>query len=238
MTIQQNLPLYEQVRQDLLRRLAANEWPVETRIANEQQLMEQYGVSRITVRRAIEKLVQQGWLYKVQGKGTFVRQTNMSDAVFGLTGFSEQFQLGGKKVEFHLLEKSVAPLPAAFSNYFKPRPTKTSFVRRLGLVDGVPFFIDRHWLPLDVASELNNDDWHDQSIYRALMSQGFVIDRGWQEMAAMSIEHDDAHELSLAAGTPVLRVRRVTYDVSGRAIEAAEAVYHPERHTYRLILKR
>lgn len=148
------LPLYERVRLQIQERLSKHVWDINQPIPSESELSEEYGVSVGTVRKAIERLVEDNLLVKIQGKGTFVKQPNFSAS---LMKFFRYRNTQGELIEPIGVLKKVEKISAipAINGILKLAPTDSLiYLERVRLIDGAIMLSEKIWLPYDLFSSL------------------------------------------------------------------------------------
>ena len=222
------VPKHEQLRTIVLR-LATDELAPGALLPSERALMDAYGVSRITVRAAIGRLVTEGHLVRVPGKGTFVADTPVQSTLH-LASFTQEIEAQGLTPSTVVLaaERTTAP-PDTAAALGLARGTEAIHVRRLRLADGRPVSVDDAWYGGTYAAGLLGIDLTG-SIYRALAADlGHQIDRARQTVRAEAAPADVAVLLGTDEGTPVLFFDRTSF--SGEiAIEHARSWYRSDRY--------
>jgi hypothetical protein len=167
------VPLYRQVSDSLQEDIASGVYEAGTRLPTEGELSECYRVSRITVRRAVEELCNQGLIEKKQGKGTFVRSPKFYKNLGGRTiSFTEMCQANGMKASAQLLSARVVTLEEkqVMEMLKLPKGVQVVEIVRLRFADAKPIAIETNCFPMDYAYLLNVDLNHD-SMYRYLREE-------------------------------------------------------------------
>ncbi|WP_415856519.1 GntR family transcriptional regulator [Sinomonas sp. G460-2] len=222
------VPKHEQLRAILLR-LAKDELAPGALLPSERTLMDVYGVSRITVRAAIGRLVTDGQLVRVPGKGTFVADSAVQSTLH-LASFTQEIEAQGLTPSTVVLtaERTTAP-PDSASALGLARGAEAIHVRRLRLADGRPVSVDDAWYNAKHAGGLLGIDLTG-SIYRALAAEfGHQIDRARQTVRAEAAPSDVAVLLGTEAGGPVLFFDRTSFS-GDLAIEHARSWYRSDRY--------
>ncbi|WP_336853436.1 GntR family transcriptional regulator [Sinomonas albida] len=222
------VPKHEQLHGILLR-MAKNELDPGERVPSERTLMDQFGVSRITVRAAIGRLVNEGHLVRVPGKGTFVSEGAVQSTLH-LASFTQEMEAQGHKPSTIVLEAvQSTPPPATAKALGLGSAAEAYHIRRLRLADGRPVSVDDAWYNASLAAGLLDIDLTG-SIYRALASDfGHQIDRARQTVRAEGAPPDVAVLLGAEAGSPVLAFDRVSFS-GDHAIEHARSWYRSDRY--------
>ncbi|MGT2463593.1 GntR family transcriptional regulator [Sinomonas atrocyanea] len=223
-----SVPKHEQLRSIILR-LAKEELAPGDRLPSERALMDAYGVSRITVRAAIGRLVTEGHLVRAPGKGTFVADSAIQSTLH-LASFTQEMEGRGLTASTVVLtaEQSAAPEDTAEALGLAPG-TEAIHLRRLRLADGRPVSVDDAWYhPVHAAGLLGID--LTGSVYKALATEfGHQIDRARQTVRAEGAPSDIGVLLGTGTGAPILFFNRVSY--SGELpIEHARSWYRSDRY--------
>ncbi|MEA5455469.1 GntR family transcriptional regulator [Sinomonas sp. JGH33] len=222
------IPKHEQLHAILLR-IAKDELGPGERVPSERTLMDQFGVSRITVRAAIGRLVNEGHLVRVPGKGTFVSEGAVQSTLH-LASFTQEMEAQGHKPSTIVLEAAQLLPPAATAKALGLGRTQEAYhLRRLRLADGRPVSVDDAWYNASLVEGLLDIDLTG-SVYRALASEfGHQIDRARQSVRAEGAPADIAVLLGAEPGAPVLFFDRVSFS-GEHAIEHARSWYRSDRY--------
>ena len=216
------LPLYQQIRQTLAQRIARGDWPLDHALPNEWDLAEALGVSQGTVRKALGELTREGWLYRVQGRGTFVAPISDEWGGGQLVG-PGQFTARGEAVVAELL--SLARVNAALD-----------VAQVLGVRRGAPLYccrllwragsesvaLDEVLLSVERVSPLNARVLRacHSSVYRVLAQHdGLRLRIRASQFRAVLPSRADAQLLHSAPDEPLLSILRVGETFEGEAIE-------------------
>ncbi|MDQ0676722.1 GntR family transcriptional regulator [Arthrobacter pascens] len=201
-------------------------------LLGERQLEEQFGVSRITVRRAISDLVQDGALVRIKGKGTFVSH-GLVRSTLHLASFNEDMRAAGFEPSTRVINASAAtPPPAAAEHLALPRGEMAYLVRRLRLANGAPVSVDESWLPPRLLPDLLSKDLTG-SLYRILAAAGHPVQHAEQTVEAAAVPEDTAALLDIQPGAPVLLFKRRSFtgqDDPGTPVEYAVSTYRSDRY--------
>src|SRR5829696_7790201 len=116
------LPRYYQLKEIIRERIRSGEWATGSPIPSERELCEQYGISRMTARQSITELVNEGYLYREQGKGTFVAQPKITQHLSQLTGFTEDMEARAKHPAAQVLHQQMIPADANLAAILQVKP--------------------------------------------------------------------------------------------------------------------
>ena len=200
---------YVRVR-DYLRSLVTHELAVGDAIPSERLLCERFGVSRMTVRQAVDALVVDGLLEREQGRGTFVAPAKL-DLEVRLSSFGEEMRRRGMEPSSKVLAADEAGAAPDIADALEMLPGEQVFyLHRVRYADGEPMAIEQLWLPCRLAPGLF-DDGEPGSIYGELRRRGLEPDWGEDTVAATEVDAQDAALLGLRVGKAVLRLSRRTF---------------------------
>jgi GntR family transcriptional regulator len=229
-------PKHAQLR-EILRRSVERELPPGAPIPSERELAERYHVSRLTVRSAIGKLVEEGLLSRVRGKGTFTATRRMELQLY-LMSFTDDMRRRGLSPTTEVLATSteVPPAPAAAAlNLGDGVPAHR--LMRLRRADGVPLAVERGWYHAGRMPGLFDLDLT-QSLYSHLAeAYGVRPDNARQTVWAESADRETARLLGIRAGSPLLVFRRVS-SAQGEPVEDMTSWYRGDHYQVTMQLDR
>jgi GntR family transcriptional regulator len=200
---------YVRVR-DYLRSLVTHELAVGDAIPSERLLCERFGVSRMTVRQAVDALVVDGLLEREQGRGTFVAPTKM-DLQVRLASFGEDMRRRGMEPSSKVLVAEEIAASPDIADALELLPGELVFyLHRVRYADGVPMAIEQTWLPSRLAPGLFDSGAPD-SIYGELRRRGLDPDWGEDTVSATEVDAQDAELLGMRTGRALLCLTRRTF---------------------------
>ena len=204
---------YREIADDLRERIANGEFASGRLLPSESALGQRYGSSRVTVRRALEVLSEQGTVASKQGFGWFVAAAPVRQALGTLGTIEAQLADVGAVAERKVLEFAFAPASARAREILGC--DEVLRVRRVNLADGEPFARVTVWCPAALASGLSRADVERSPFYELL---DVPLASATQTIGADAASAADAFVLGIPVGSPVLRCERITRDVHGRAV--------------------
>lgn len=165
---------HSQLSSLLREKIYSREWEARKKIPSEHQLMEEFGLSRGTVRHAIKTLVEEGLLVQVHGKGTFVTESALSHpAGVRPLSFAESLREQGKNFMTLVLDKKVLPAPSDVAHELRARKgAPFLFLRRVRLVDGTPLICQESWTNLEECPGYENANFEKESAFDAAQRCG------------------------------------------------------------------
>ena len=204
----------------------------ETQLPTERDLSEIAEVSRVTVRNAISRLVQDRLVEQRRGSGTYVcaPQAKFELALSTLTSFTEYMRQRGKTSTSQILQRGLFPLsPDEQLALGLSSTERISRIERLRSADGIPMAIERSSLPQDI---LPHPELVDTSLYSVLREAGLAPIRAVQRITAVNLSSSEAALLKLAEGAAALRIDRTGYLPSGRPIEFTRGLYRSDLYDF------
>lgn len=226
------LPKYHLVKEAMLGRIIDNTWAPGMLISSEPELCQEFGVSRITVRRAISELVHEGKLRTVQGKGTFVAQPKLQERfVQRAFGIYEDMERRGLQLTTVVLRQEVIPASIEVAARLKIRPREQVHVlTRLRSVQNEKLLVSTTFIPATLCPDLVKDDLSSGSLYRHLQTKYLLtIARGERSLEAVSAGQWEARLLDIAIGSPLLRLDSIAYLTNGHAFEYSQTLHRGDR---------
>ncbi|BCS55035.1 GntR family transcriptional regulator [Geobacter sp. SVR] len=236
------MPLYHQIENHLREIIENGTWKAGEAIPPERLLIEQYGVSRITIRQALANLVAAGLLYRKHGRGTFVaglQDRPITESLANLTGHLEELQLRGLDLQVEVLALEIRPMTAEVAEALQRDPGADGwYLYRIVTVEQQPLMLSTIWLPCDLEIELNENVLKQHGMALLLTNHGIFPLRGSQRIGATSAGPEEARLLGIRAGEAVLRVSRVILGAADRPLVWFRTLYRSDRYEYEVELKR
>ena len=201
-------------------------------IPTEAELCEIYGVSRTTVRKAIDRLSYEGLVYRVQGKGTFVAPPKVRGRfVQSLVGIYDDAQSRGLSLKTQVLEQHVIAADARLASQLDIAPDDSVFkLVRLRFIDRVPMLISYSHVPERLCPGLAHENFETQSLYRLMQTKyGISIHHGLRVIDVSLCEEGEARLLGVSRGSPMLVVTGTMYDGEGAIAEYGYARFRGDR---------
>lgn len=205
----------------------------------EEAIGELFGVSRITVRQALDGLSQGGYIYKIQGKGSFVTSRKANMRLDHLIGFSEEMRGLGMEPSSILIDQVIMTPSEATAKALKLDKTqKVYVVSRVRCADGIPMAVERVYLPFTRFAGIETYDLK-ESLYTLLKDRyDCESNKAAQSIQAGLANSADAKLLQIKPGAPILRISRTTYDANNIPFEYTESVYRGDKYIFRVTLNK
>ncbi len=229
------VPLYYQVATRLQQLIEVGALAVGSKLPNEVDLAERLGVSRPTMRHAINYLVERGMLIRKRGVGTQIvhpkvrRPVELSSLYDDLVGSGQQ-----PRTEIRSLEVRPAPDHVAEA-LGVPEGTEVTWFERLRYAGGEPLAIMHNAVPVDVLT-LTEADLEQRGLYEMLRAAGHIPRMANQVVGARAATAAEARLLGDPRGAPMLTMTRTAWDAGGRAVEYGSHLYRASRYSFEISL--
>ena len=218
-----NVPLYQQLFMGLQSSISSGEFAPGARIPTELELSEKYGVSRITVRKAITELVRAGFLIKHQGKGTFVVEKSRPEKNIRMNNFSSMCRAEGKAPGAQFLSMEIAMPNEKERAFFGEAGLKSVFhLRRLRTADSVPVALENVSVPTAYSFLLEAD--LTRSLFEIMMENDRIPDHSQREISICSANDEEHRLLNVPLHSPLLLVDEKLFGEGGRPIYLAHNI--------------
>ena len=222
-------PRYREIEHAIRQRLARLKPGAE--LPSEAQLCDEFGVSRMTARHAIDRLAQEGLVFRMRGRGTFVSEPPTHRRANSLLSFSNEMRRQGRTPSSRLLGRALrAPTRDEAARLQLKDGEKVLWLRRIRLADGHPIAVESTRLHRRTATAVLAADLQGESLHAVLVQAGFPPTRGRATISAEPASADDARWLEMRKGDPMLVERRVIVDQEGRPLEFTESRYPADRY--------
>ena len=228
------LPIYYQLKELIRQKIAQGVWKPGDLLPSERELSEQYDISRMTARQALNELLSEGLVRRVQGRGTFVAELKVIQHLTRLTGYTEDMAKRGMRSGARVLQLEEIEASDRVAEALQvDLGVSIVFLERLRLAEGTPMAVEASHIHFDGVQELLEEDFENDSLYRILSEKYDVVPtRAEQQMEATLCSQRWQEMLELQAGAPVLEMRRTTFDQLGRPVEYVESVYRGDRYAF------
>jgi DNA-binding GntR family transcriptional regulator len=225
------LPLHALLADRLQKLIETGDLPVGARIENEISLAERLGISRPTVRRAMQHLVDQGLVFRKPGFGTEVMMPAVLRPV-ALTSLYDDLAKAGRQPRSEVMSFEVIPASdaAALALRIPPRSEVTS-IERLRYADGQPLAIMHNLVPVHIA-RLARGDLQRRGLYELLRSSSAVPRTAPEVIGARSATAQEATLLGIRRSAAVLTMTRTAWNADERGIEYGSHVYRADRYAF------
>ncbi|MBA8879703.1 GntR family transcriptional regulator [Phyllobacterium myrsinacearum] len=235
-------PLYVQLRIILKSMIDNRELQLNDKLPSERELVEIYGVSRITVRQAIKDLENLGFLQTRAGKGIYVSEPKPTYEIEIVRSFTETAEANNRKPGMRLLTGAVIQADLEITRPLSlPAGSNVIFLERLRFLDDLPVVVQRDWFAEAIAPGILDIDWNNEnrSLYAEFNNRyGVIPTRGQSTLSARLASEQEAKLLQLDLPAAVLTLDQIAYDNEYRPVNVSSMAYHPVRYPLSLTQSR
>ncbi|MEW4411960.1 GntR family transcriptional regulator [Clostridium sp. AN503] len=228
------VPLYLQIADDIKSKIESGEVKANSRIPTEHELSEAYKVSRITIRKALELLVDEEILVRKQRIGTFVSDKKVTRSLNAFMGFSQSCEMQGNKAGTQFLSAElVKARPSDLKRLEIEDDDKLIRIRRLRFCNDVPVILEENHFPKEFAFLLAED--LNGSLHEILLRHGIVLTRGSKTIGVCYATREEAKHLGVKENDALIMSKDVAYDTSGRAVYSGKEIINADRYEYKIL---
>lgn len=238
MQMKNNLgPMYYQLKNIIIDMIENEEIGVDECIPSEPKLMQTYNLSRTTVRKAIDELVNEGYLYKRQGKGTFVKGRGFEQGLIKLSGCSEDIRRYGLEPKPYVLKENIEKPSKKVAKMLDISPKDDTFyMERVIYGDDIPINKNKSHIPYALVPGIEDVDFNKESLYKVIEKDyGIVITRAIRTVEAILASEEVALQLKVKEGAPVMLFKGQVYgQYRGMevTVEYFEAIYRSDQFQF------
>lgn len=225
--------MYLQLREILRARIDDGEFVPGSAIPSENELAETYGLHRLTIRTAINTLVNEGLLKPVQGKGVFVVGKKIGRDLEKLTGFHQTMRERNIVPETRVLLKTRRKAGLKYAQILNIDPSdEVYYIRRLCLGENEPVSIEDIYVPLNLLSNLDEVDLDVFSLYDIYKFNNIQLLNAWQTLSVTNLDAKDARILQIKPETKVLLFECISRDINNKVIEFSRAFTRSDKASF------
>ncbi|OQM46138.1 phosphonate metabolism transcriptional regulator PhnF [Anoxybacillus sp. UARK-01] len=233
------LPIYYQLEQGIKEMIEKGQLQPGEMIPSEREWSERYDISRMTVRQAINNLVNDGYLVRQRGKGTFVATKKIEQPLKGLTSFSEDMRARGMEPGTKVLSFGTIPASSSLAGQLHVSEEEEVYeVRRLRLADQLPIALEIAYVPCSLVPHLT-EEIVSGSFYEFIEQKQLLTIRSATQILEASVARKvEADLLQIKEGAPVLLIQRNSYLENGQPLEVVKSVYRADRYKFMIEMER
>jgi DNA-binding GntR family transcriptional regulator len=229
------LQVYDYIKNDILEQKLKR----GDRLPSEEELAKKYRISRMTLRKSLALLINDGFIYSQHGVGTFISKYPIQFPIqfdyTKVTSFSAQVKAQGHEIDSLVL--SISEIPYNLEIYQGLHLKKTQSViciKRLRIMDAVPFSIEQSFHPKDNYENFNitNQETDLKSIYAVMEKSGYHATREINLISATNATQEEADLLNISEGVALLSFKTITYSKQGIPLEFLKMVARPDRYQF------
>lgn len=233
------VPLYYQLYKILHEQIKEGTWQPEDMLPTETELVKQYDLSRATVRQAFDMLVNQGWVYRRQGRGTFVSRPTFEQNLNRIISFWEDMHQRGLKPGTRVISSEIIPATEEVPQNLQVEPDEElASLIRLRLADDEPLSVEHALLVHRYCPGILEQDYANISLRQMLAEQFNIhLTTATQKIRAVPASEALAELLEVDVNTPLLHLERVSYSDQGTPIEYLRIHLRGDRYTFHTELR-
>lgn len=229
------IPLYFQVKEYLLREIKTGRYQPDDMIPSERELAEEFELNRLTVRQAINELVQERILYRQRGVGTFVSTPKIEQPLAKLTSFSTDMQNRGIVPGAQVVSSKIIRAGKIVGAELQvDEHIEVLELVRLRTANGEPMALERSYLIADQVKPLHGMDMENKSLYSVLEEVcGIKLVKAIQSIEVTSIYPEEAGMLEIGQNEPAMLFQRTTYtEGADKPLEYVKSLYRGDRYKF------
>ena len=213
--------LYAEIEETIATEIAQGDYRPGDQLPTEDELLQRFQVSRITVRRAIQNLVNRGLLEIRRGLGTFVLSPRIEAELTKLTGFVEDMHAVGRKATARVVSHGVVAASARVAERLQlTKGIKVMQIKRVRLADDTPISFDETYLPLSLGKQIVRNDLRRRPIFTLLEEEyGVPLVEADYELEAVIASETVAEALQVRIGSPIFQIERTTMTSGDKPVD-------------------
>lgn len=231
------IPLYRQLQNIFQNNIESGVWPAEEKLPTESELCRQYGVSRMTVRLALEGLKTQGLIYRKQGKGSYILQPKVEQELSSFYSFGNNMPNHGHTITNQLISFERLAYAVAAEALRLPEKEELFCIQRLRCADNMPFALEKSYIPCKICPDLTGGIVIEKGLYNSLhLLAGITPNTAKESFEAVLVNKSQAEALKTGANQPALHLERVT-SAGGVLVEYCDSIVRGDRLKYNIVLR-
>lgn len=225
---------YKRLKADLKKRILDGTYPDGICLPSEREISGQYSVSRMTIRKAIDELAKEGFVYRLQGKGTFVACRRIRQPLSKITSFSDDMRQRGLTPDAKILALDVIPASSEMSERMQcVQGELLILLKRLRLASNEPMAIESMYLRHAYCKLILPEIANGISVYSLLRDRlGILLVKAEQSIEIAPLQPWEANILGNESLKDALYIQRRSFDDNGNVVEFVESKYRGDRYTF------
>ena len=232
--------LHARIRESLRSQILSGHYGQHDKLPSEKQLMESFGVSRITVRHALGALEQEGMIFRIAGKGCYVAKSKPAQTLTRLQGFAEAMHSQGYAACNRVLSLQTLPASETVALAFAVAVGAPMVeLRRLRYLDNLPVSLDISYFTQELGLRLAREELASRDVFHILENDyGLPLGHADLSIEATLASAEEAQLLDVAPAAPLLALQRMTRGADGAGLELDFIRYRADRFRYQLRVER
>ncbi|MEH7504488.1 GntR family transcriptional regulator [Neobacillus drentensis] len=233
------IPIYYQIEEYIKALIENGELRPGDALPPEREYAEKYQISRMTVRQAFTQLVNEGYLFRLQGKGTFVAERKIEQPLQGLTSFTEDMKARGLEPGSQLIHFEIIPATKQIAGQLLIAEYGPVYeIKRIRMADSVPMALETNYISANLVQGLT-EQIVNKSLYAHIEGQlDLRIDSASQIIESSTASQSEANYLKISKGAPVMLIQRNTFLKDNTPVEFVKSVYRADRYKFMIQMKR
>ncbi|SFL60832.1 GntR family transcriptional regulator [Halanaerobium salsuginis] len=228
------LPLYYQLKENILAAIQADEFTAGEQLPAERELAEYNNISRMTVKKAVDILVDSGYLIRKQGSGTFITDYQDNYSISPLLSFSQEMQKKGLDYKTKLLKFEIIPAAELAEKLNCQPDDKVYHLERLRIIEAHPFLLENTYLPSYLFPELSKQELSNSSLYQLIQDKyKLKLTNVEAEVEAIMFNDQIAQKMDLKAGSLGLYFEQSSFDAQEQLVEFTSAYYRNNNYKFK-----
>ena len=233
------MPIYCQIEDWIKSQIEKNRFEIDKMIPSERDLMDLLGVSRHTIRQAVGNLVNEGHLYRLAGKGTFVKDRDLIYKESRYTSFTEDMEQLGKKFSNEILTFETIKASESLSNrLLVDIDDPVIKVARIRIVDEVPLSYEVYFISKEIVGDMKKDVFEGSLISYYEEELNLRLDHSFETVEAVMVEERTAEKLRMPMNSPLLLIRSKLYLDNGKQVHYVKNYFRGDKYRFNIRLKR
>lgn len=233
-------PLYRWLAETLREDIQRGVYKPGDLLPTERELTQRYGLSSITVTRAINELAREGWLYRRAGKGTFLKRDKLEERLARLTSFAEEMQSRHITPQYKLIHAQAVIPPTEIARALQLKPAAPVFlIERLHLAKNEPLAVARGYWLHEIGEQLATRDLNKIPLYETVERElGIPLLEADESISAACADATLACHLGISRHAPLLLQERLTFTTEMRPVHFTTTYFRADRYKYKIRLSR
>lgn len=225
------VPLYHQLKEILKEKIESAEWTPGEKIPSENELRNEYEISRNTVKKALEDLVQDGLLERIQGKGTFVSRPKFEQSLTGFYSFSKVMEAKGMNPKDIIMNIETRKAKSSVAKQLQINEGEEVIaLRRLRMANKEPIILETSFIPKKLVPELSRDKLETYSLYDLMEKEfGIIVTKAKEIFEPVLVRDYESQYLGVQEGYPALMLDRIARNKEGQPVEFCRSIVRGDR---------
>lgn len=236
---QSKLPLHQQIYEVLRARMLRGKWDAGDIFPTELELMEEFKVSRATIRQVMDRLVSEGLIIRQQGRGTFVAEPTLEQGLTRIISFTEDMRRRGLVPETQILVQEIIPASEDVARGLRIQPgEEVAYLKRLRIANSEPMCIEESYLSYKMCPGILKYDFSSQPLRETLEENyGIHISKALQKIFAIVAEPETSRQLKIPSPAALLYIERISFNEWDLPVEFLRLYFRGDRYSLHNELK-